>query len=311
MDPDLNDLAIFAEVVAANSFSEAARRLHMPTSTISRRIADLESQLGVSLIIRSTRQLRLTDVGSEVLAVAKQSAELREAVGHIAANHTDRLSGTLRIAAPPSISDSFLAPLVGGFQTSYPEVRIQIFITDRVVDPITEGIDLAFAVADRHDPSHAVLDLLSYRHILVASPSYLAKHKTPKTPRDLRAHRLLAFSFWKPQNVWKFTNVRSKAKETLTFQPYLSINEYSGLASALLAGTGIGELPPIVQPELLRTGKLVEVMPEWCFTLYTLSIVHVGNRFVPKIARVFKDFALEFAPTLFPALRSKGRPPGK
>lgn len=306
MKPDLNDLAIFAEAIAANSFSEAARRLHMPTSTISRRIADLEAQLGVSLIIRSTRQLRLTEVGSEILELAQRSAELREAVGHVAARHTEALAGTLRIAAPPSISDSFLAPLVGAFQTSYPDVRIQIFITDKVPDPIREGIDLSFVVTDRNDPSHTVLDLLSYRHILVASPNYLAKHPKPKTPKDLQAHRLLAFSFWKPQNVWNFTNARLNARESLKFQPYLSINEYSGLASALLAGTGIGELPPIVQPELLRSGRLVEVMPEWHFTLYTLSIVHVGNRFVPKIARLFKEFAQSFAPTLFPALHRRG-----
>jgi DNA-binding transcriptional LysR family regulator len=308
MEPDLNDLAISAEVIAAKSFSEAARRLHIPTSTISRRIADLESQLGVSLIIRTTRQLRLTEVGSEVLEFARQGAELRESVGNIAASHTDKLSGTLRISAPPSISDSFLAPLVGAFQNSYPDVRIQIFITDRIVDPISEGIDLAFMVRNRHDPSHTVLELLTYRPILVASPSYLAKHNRPKTPRDLRSHRLLAFSFWRPQNVWNFTSVRSKAKERVTFQPYLSINEYSGLASALLAGTGIGELPPIVQPELLRSGKLVEVMPEWQFTLYTLSIVHVGNRFIPKIARIFKEFALEFSPTLFSRFRRKRSP---
>ena len=143
---DLNSLMIFAKVVEANSFSEAARRLKMPTSTVSRRVAELEDQLGVRLLERSTRSLRLTDVGSEVLEHAQHSAELSEAVDNIASNHLSNVSGTLRLSAPPSISDSLLAPLVGAFQASYPDVRVQIFITERIVDQIAEGVDLAFRV---------------------------------------------------------------------------------------------------------------------------------------------------------------------
>jgi DNA-binding transcriptional LysR family regulator len=122
------------------------------------------------------------------------------------------------------------------------------------------------------------------------------------SPRDLLGHRLLAFSFWKPENTWHFTHMNGKDKETLTFPPYLSINEYSGLATALLAGTGIGDLPPIVQPELLRDGRLVEVMPKWHFRIFNLSVVHLGNRYIPRPVRVFKEFAVQMAPTLFPAL---------
>ena len=145
---DLNSLLIFAQVVESNSFSEAARRLKMPTSTVSRRVAELEEELGVRLLERSTRSLRLTDVGSEVLEHAQRTAEVSEAVGNIASNHLSHVSGTLRIAAPPSISDSLLAPLVGAFQASYPEVRVHIFITERIVDQIAEGVDLAFRVGE-------------------------------------------------------------------------------------------------------------------------------------------------------------------
>src|SRR5258708_35768474 len=139
---DLNSLMIFAKVVEAKGFSEAARRLKMPTSTVSRRVADLEDQLGVRLLERSTRSLRLTDVGSEVLEHAQHSAELSEAVDNIASNHLSNVSVELRLAAPPSISDSLLAPLVGAFQASYPNVRVQVFITDRIIDQIAEGVDL-------------------------------------------------------------------------------------------------------------------------------------------------------------------------
>src|ERR1700693_2465506 len=194
---DLNSLMIFAKVVEAKGFSEAARRLKMPTSTVSRRIADLENQLGVRLLERSTRSLRLTDVGSEVLEHAQHSAELSEAVDNIASNHLSNVSGELRLSAPPSISDSLLAPLVGAFQASYPNVRVQVFITDRIVDQIAEGVDLAFRVGALKDSTLVARRLLTYRHQVVASPAYLKTCKLPKTPRDLLKHRLLAF-FWRP-----------------------------------------------------------------------------------------------------------------
>jgi DNA-binding transcriptional LysR family regulator len=122
---DLNSLIIFAHVVDANGFSKAARRLKMPTSTVSRRIAELEQALGVRLIERSTRCLRLTDVGSEVLEYAHRGAEISETIENIASNHLSKVSGNLRLAAPPSISDSLLAPIVVAFQKEYPDVHIQ------------------------------------------------------------------------------------------------------------------------------------------------------------------------------------------
>ena len=301
---DLNSLMIFARVVEVNSFSQAARRLKMPVSTVSRRIAELEDQLGVRLLERSTRSLRLTDVGSEVLEHARHSAELTEAVDGIVSNHLANVSGTLRLSAPPSISDSLLAPLLVAFQSSYPNVRVQVFITERVVDQIAEGVDLSFRVGELEDSSLVARKLLTYRHQLVASPTYLAKRKAPRSPRELLEHRLLAFSFWRPEKIWNFVHVNGKDKETLTFQPYLTINEYAGLATALLAGVGIGDLPPIVQPELLRDGRLVEVMPKWRFNIFNLSLVHLGNRYIPRPVRVFKEFAAQMASTLFPKLPS-------
>lgn len=300
--PDLNSLIIFAQVVESNGFSKAARLLKMPTSTVSRRIADLERQLGVRLIERSTRSLRLTDAGSEVLEHAQRSAEISEAIENIASNHLSNVSGNLRLSAPPSISDSLLAPIVVAFQEAYPEVRIHVFITERIVDQIAEGVDLAFRVGELEDSSLVARRILTYRHQLVASPDYLQKHKAPKAPQELLEHRLLAFSFWRPERTWMFTHVNGKEEDSITFKPYLSINEYDGLATALLAGIGIGDLPPIVQPELLRSGRLVEVMPKWHFCIFHLSLCHLGNRFVPRPVRVFKEFAAKMAPTLFPSL---------
>jgi len=301
---DLNALTIFAKVVEAKSFSEAARLLKMPTSTVSRRVADLERQLGVRLIERSTRSLRLTDVGGEIFEQAKHGFEISEAVENIASNHLSTVSGELRLAAPPSISDCFLAPLIGAFQASYPKVRVQVFITDRIVDHIAEGVDLAFRVdPELKDSSLIARKILTYRHQLLASPAYLANCKqAPQKPQDLLEHRLLAFSFWKPVNSWSFVHVNGRKRATLTFHPHLSMNDYAGLAVALLAGTGIGDLPPLVQPELLNQGKLIEVMPKWHFRIFHLWVVHMGNRYMTRPVRVFKEFATQMTPTLFPNL---------
>src|ERR1700760_1819947 len=138
---DLNSLVAFARVVEAGSFAEAARRMKMPTSTLSRRVAELENQLGVRLLDRSTRRLRLTDVGAELLEHAALGAQVSDAVLSIASNYGSTVSGRLRLSAPPSIADSFLAPLIIAFQARYPEVRVQVLIAERAVDHIADGVD--------------------------------------------------------------------------------------------------------------------------------------------------------------------------
>jgi DNA-binding transcriptional LysR family regulator len=274
----------------------------MPISTVSRRIAELEDRLGVRLIERSTRNLRLTELGAEVLEHAIRSAELSEAVESIVSNRLVDVSGTLRLSSMPSVSDTLTTPLVTAFQASYPNVRVQILVTERMVDLIADGIDLAFRLGPLKDSSLVARRILAYRHQLVASPSYLKDRKPPRTPQDLLSHRLLTFSYWKPENSWTFVHKDGGDKETLTFQPHLSMNDFAGLAPALVAGAGIGDLPPVVQPSLIKEGRLVEVMPDWRFRTYDLSLVHVGNRHLSKPCRLFKEFAVQMAPTLFPNL---------
>ncbi len=299
---DLNALAVFAKVVEAGSFSEAARRLKMPNSTVSRRVAELEDQLGVRLIERSTRNLRLTELGAEVLEHAIRSAELSEAVECIVSNRLADVSGTLRLSSMPSVSDTLLTPLVAAFQASYPEVRIQILVTERMVDLIAEGIDLAFRLGPLKDSGLVARRILTYRHRLVASPSYLKGRAAPQKPQDLLNHRLLTFSYWKPENSWSFLHKNGRDRETLTFEPHLAMNDFAGLAPALVAAAGIGDLPPVVQPSLIEDGRLIEVMPDWRFRTYDLSLVHVANRHLSKPCRLFKELAVKMSPTLFPNL---------
>jgi DNA-binding transcriptional LysR family regulator len=299
---DLNSLAIFAKVVEAKGFSEASRRLNIPVSTVSRRVAELEDQLGVRLLERSTRNLRLTDIGAEVLEHAQRSAELGEAVDNLVSNQMSTVAGVLRLSAPLSITDTLVAPLLAAFQLSYPDVRLQVLVTNRFVDHIADGIDLAFRIGVMTDTSLIARKILTYRHQLVASPAYLPRIKPLRCPRDLLDHKLFAFSHWRPGHSWSFFHQNGKDRETLSFEPALSMNDYTGLAAALLAGAGIGDLPPVVQPGLIRDGRLVEVMPEWRFPSLDLSLVHLSNRHLSRPVRMFKEFAAEMSPNLFPVL---------
>jgi DNA-binding transcriptional LysR family regulator len=306
---DLNSLLIFATVADANSFSEAARRLKMPISTVSRRIAELEDQLGVRLFERSTRNLRLTDVGAEVLEYARRSVEISEALDNVVSNRLSKISGLLRLSAPPSISDTMLEPLVRAFQASYPDVRIKIFVTDRYVDHIAEGIDLVFRIGAgaEKDSSLVAKKIMTYRHRLLASPAYIEKSKPIESPRDLLDHRLLAFAYLNTENSWTFYHVNGTDQETLSFSPHLSMNDFTGLASALVAGRGIGDLPPVVRPELVRDGRLVEVMPDWRFRSYDLLMVHLGNRHVTRTLRVLRTSQRRWYRRSFPTYRIEDR----
>jgi DNA-binding transcriptional LysR family regulator len=298
---DLNALVIFAKVVDANGFSEAARRLGIPLSTVSRRVAELESQLGLRLLERSTRSLRLTDAGAEVLEHARRSAELSESVDNIVSYQLSNVTGMLRLASLPSISDSLLAPIVGAFQTSYPNVSVRVLVTERPIEHVTEGIDISLWLGALKDSNLVARPILNYRHRLVATPEYLARHGEPTSPDELLAHRLLAFSFGTTERHWTFGS-QEKVQQTIAFKPFLQMNDYAGLATALLSHVGIGDLPPIVLPELLASGRLVEAMPNWRFRPMDLALVHLGNRHMPQHVRLFKEFAIQMAPTLFPDL---------
>jgi DNA-binding transcriptional LysR family regulator len=297
---DLNSLLIFAAVVESNSFSGAAKRLRIPISTVSRRVAELETELGVRLLERSTRRLlSLTDIGSEVFAQARLAADVSDVIDGLVADQKADVWGTVRISSPPSISDTLLAPLIGAFQERYPDIRVRAFITGRYVDLVSEGVDVGFIVGPLRDHTAVARRLLRYRHRLVASPAYVAARGEPRHPDDLAAHRVLKFQFWDDELPWTFTHAHTGESRRAEFRPSVSMNDYAGIMAAIRTGAGIGDLPPIVQPHLIRDGHLVEVMHDWHFPLMDLTAVHVANRSLPRVIRLFVDFSAEFVPTLF------------
>ena len=301
---DRNAMALFVKVVENHSFSKTAQREHVPVSTVSRKISQLEKALGVRLLERSTRQLRMTEIGQDYYDRCRRGLEEFEAANLLINDRQSEVSGTLRISTPPNISDVVVAPLVAGFRTLYPKVVIRVFVTDRRVHLIEDGIDLALRVGELDDSNLVARRLLSYRHLLVASPEYLEKAGHPKHPQELNDFPLIVFATWFDEPVWSLTD-GNKVEKVLVKSGF-SINDYNGVQHAVLDGSGIGEIPSIVCGQQLEAGRMVEVMPNWHFEPVTISAVYSSRLNLSRVVRLFKDFCVEHIEELVPHVQSEG-----
>jgi DNA-binding transcriptional LysR family regulator len=296
---NFNSLLIFAKVAEASSFSEGARRLRIPVSTASRQVADLEEQLGVRLLERSTRSLKLTDIGAEVFAEAHATIDIGESILGLVSSRSACVSGLLRIVTPPSVASFLITPLVGAFQASYPDVRVHMTMSDRA-DFAAGDFELLIKVGPMKDSSRLSRKILTFRDRLLASPSYLQRHKAPETPDELLGHRLIALSSCEPKFEWIFVDDRHRNQTILTIDPFLSVNDPTSLVNALLADMGIGNLPSVAIGELVQKGLLIELLPQWRFPTLDVSVIHASSRHVPRPVQEFIRFAAKWAPTLLP-----------
>lgn len=291
MSPDLNAMALFVRVIEYKSFTATSKQLHIPISTISRKVAELEKQLGVRLIERSTRSLRLTEIGQEYYRYCRRGLEEFDA-GALAINdRQSEVSGTLRLSIPPNIADILVAPIICGYQQAYPKTKIKVLVTERDVDLIEDGVDIALRVGKLEDSSLIARPLLSYRHLLVASPEYIQTQGKIHHPGELSCHRLLTFSGWRGQINWTFYSKQESCK--ISVDSALSINEMSGLQYAAENHQGIANLPAIICTQAIAQGKLIEVMPNWQFAATTLSAIYPSNRNTSRLVKLFMDFCSE------------------
>jgi len=300
MRPDLNAVALFVGVVEHKSFSEAAKRLAVPVSTVSRKVAELEKAVGIRLLERSTRQLRLTESGREYYEYCRRGlAEF--AAGALKINdRQEEVSGTLRISAPPSIADVFLAPVIIAFQACYPGVSANVQMTERKVNLIEDAVDVALRVGPLDDSSLVARRLLGYRHILVASPGYLDTHGIPGQPEALYSHRLISFDGWHGTVFWVLTykagqkTGRNKSVVKIKVNSVLSINDYAGIQHAVSTGCGIANMPALLCNKQLLNKQFIEVLPDWQLAPVVLSAVYPGNRNMMRTVRLFIDFLVEY-----------------
>lgn len=291
-------MALYVKVVENHSFSETARREDVPVSTVSRKIAELENALGVKLLERSTRRLRMTEIGQDYYEHCRRGLEEFDSANLLVNNRQNEVSGTLRVSVPPSLSDVIVAPLITAFQMRYPNVLFRVLVADRNMHLIEDGIDLALRVGKLDDSNMVARPLLRYRHLLVASPDYIKKYGQPKNPDELSRHPLITFSHWFEEPVWSLTN--SKTIKKFAVKPHLSINEYYGIQRAVLDGIGIGEMPAIICNQQLETGELIEVMPVWHFKPVTLSVIYISRQNLSRVVSLFKEFCVKFLTEKFP-----------
>ena len=280
-------MAVFAKVAECGGFSRAGKRLGMPVSTVSRKVAALERTLGVRLLERSTRSIRLTEIGESYYRQCQRGLQELEAANLLIEDRQQEVSGLLRVSIPPSLSERLFAPIIADFQRSYPKARVHAFVTERNVDLIADGVDLAFRVGELADSALSARRLLTYRHVLLASPDYLKRYGMPRHPDELTGHRLLAFGALERLVTWTFA--RKTEDVTIRVEPHLQINDYLGLQRAAIEGLGIGELPAILCDSALRHASLTPVMVDWRSPSVNLSAIHIATRNMSRLVRLFLD----------------------
>jgi DNA-binding transcriptional LysR family regulator len=286
------------KVVENNSFSRTAQREDVPVSTVSRKISELEKALGVRLLERSTRKLRMTEIGQDYYERCRRGLEEFETANLLVRDSQAEVSGRLRLSGPPSLSEMVIIPLIAAFQARYPKAIVNCLVTDRHVNHIEDGIDISLRVGDLKDSSLVARRLLRYRSVLVASPGYLAHAGAPNHPNELSLHALVAFSRWESAVTWELEKNGETYK--VNVQPRIAINDYTGVQSAVISGLGISEIPSILCGKDIQDGRLLEVMPNWIFSPVTLSAIYPSNRNLSRLIRVFKDYCVENIEALVP-----------
>ncbi|EPR3240199.1 TPA: LysR family transcriptional regulator [Klebsiella aerogenes] len=257
----LRGMETFVAVVECGSFTGAAARLEMSAVMVGKYIALLEGQLGTRLLERNTRRQSLTDAGrvyfDEARRVLEQVANAERSVERL------RLvpAGTLRVSAPVSFGASIIAPLTASFLQAWPEVRVELDLTNRMVDLVDEGIDLAIRIGDIQRTDLVAKYLAPYRMAICAAPDYLARHGTPQTPADLAGHQCLSHTVWTARNEWRLPGAAEEVRWKR--DAVLRCNDGYALRMAAVAGAGLLLQPEVLLAEDLANGRLVRILQNY------------------------------------------------
>lgn len=276
---DLNDLYYYAQVIENGGFAAAGRALGVPKSKLSRRIAMLEQRLGVRLINRSTRHFSVTEIGQTYYEHCKAMlVEAQAAEEAIAATHAEPC-GIVRVSCPVAILHAHVGRMLAGFMASHPRVEIHLVATNRVVSPISEGIDLAIRVRPPPlEDSDFVLRVLSDRsQCIVASPRLLSERGTPAAPADLPAYPSLALGSPQDQHSWMLFGPDG-AEAILRHRPRFITSDMIALRRAAVAGVGIVQLPTLMVCDELTAGTLVRLLPDWAPPREIIHAVYPSRR---------------------------------
>lgn len=301
MTDDLNDLALYALVVENGGFAAVERVTGIPKSRLSRRVAALEDSFGVRLLQRSTRRFAVTDVGQQVYRHARAMREEAEAARLAVAELSGEPSGLLRVSSPVAIAQVQLAEVLPAFLARYPKVRMQLLVSNRRVDLIDEGIDVAIRVRNRidEDPGLIVRPFGSIRELLVASPGYLGLHGEPAHPSELATHSILSMIDEPGLQRWELHDADCNVGRA-EFEPRVAAKDFPMLRQLALNGLGIALLPETVCRDLLDGRHLHRVLPGWDLPLGICHAVFATRRGMLPALRAFIDHLAAEIPRTLP-----------
>jgi DNA-binding transcriptional LysR family regulator len=287
---DLDGIEVFVKVVQAGSFSQAAKVLGMPNSTVSAKVSQLEKRLGVTLIQRTTRKLRLTQAGENYFrGCARALHELQAAESELASDQSEP-RGLLRLTAPVEIGHSVLPAVVRAYLQKHSQMTVDLIVTNRVLDLVTEGVDLAVRAGKLKDSGLIARKFALGQFALWAAPAYLKKRSALFHPKDLTQHPFLQFSLFKNRSL-ELTNGKENTKIAVSGR--LFADDFEVLKALAILGEGVVFLPNLLCAEEAKQNKLARVLPDWHGGTVTFSLVYPAQRFVSPKIRAFMAVAEE------------------
>ena len=288
----LRAMEVFVEIVRRNGFARAAEALDTSPANVTRYLNDLEAHLGTRLLNRSSRRMSLTESGEALYerarAILEDVAEA-EAVSSLSTLHP---RGTLRINAPLSFGVRHLAPLWSRFLARYPDIELDVALSDRVVDIVEEGYDMVVRISRVAANTHAARKLASSRNIACASPDYLKKHGMPRTPQDLLEHSCIGYRYSATADEWNFLDSEGRA-HMVKVPCVMHTNNGDTAREAALGGAGVIWQPQFIIGPDLRAGRLVEVMPGYRMPDIDILALYPSRRHLSAKVRVMIDFLVE------------------
>ncbi|MBA6363872.1 LysR family transcriptional regulator [Colwellia sp. BRX8-4] len=289
--PLLSDMAILVTVVEQGNFSKAAIKLGVTPSAVSRQISRLEDALGIKLLQRTTRQLALTESGTLTFNYCKQMIESAEQAVNASSSTTSTVSGLLRVAAPKSLANRVLRPLFVEFLKCYPDIQLHLKVTDRILDPIHDGVDFLIHIND--NPIEALVNVKIGRseQVLCASPDFLANHPLPTHPDDLKDLPCLCLGENMSDSRWRFSQKNQQTSVQVTGSYLLNHSEMR--RDAIEQGFGIGSLPDYIAQQGISSGKLIPLLEDWRLQgnyQGDICLQYVQSKYLPNKNRIFIDF---------------------
>lgn len=283
---NLNALNMFVLVVQHGGFSEAARKSGTAVATLSRNVKELEASLGIRLLERSTRHLRTTTEGEMLYQFSARGFDEIKAGELALTDRQDSLKGSLRLSIPTNID--FWWDVLNEFQDVYPDITLDIFTSERRIDLIADGIDVALRIGELKTQTAVARKIGDYRHVLVVSPKYIQEKGCPETPDQLASYPCAAWQITHETPVW---NLGGKDVE---IRPVVKVNDYGHLLKLALDGRVITEIPPLMAKPYFTSGRLLPLFPDHRLPQWTLSLLYLSRKYLPPISRAYIDFCLEY-----------------